>query len=56
MSHNEVVAKTMEHLGYFRYRKQTSQLPMTDQCRDMLDALGFKEKARAAEILCGKQA
>jgi hypothetical protein len=54
MSHNEVVAKTMEHLGFFQYRKGRKSLPTSTECRDMLDALGFKDKNRATEILCGR--
>ena len=52
LSHNDDVAKTMEHLGGVQLKKSSGQMVVTDHCRKMLDALGFKNMRRATELLC----
>lgn len=54
LSHNDVVARTLEHLGGLRLKKhmREKQLVVTDDCRELLDALGFKNMRRAKELLC----
>lgn len=52
LNHNEVGERTMEHLGFFLNRRGSKYLPLTDECKAMLDALGFKNKVKAATVLC----
>lgn len=48
LSHTEVVAKTVQHLGGIRLRRGSV---LTDHSREVLEALGFKHMRRAAELL-----
>ena len=52
LSHTEVVTKTMVHLGGVRLKKESGQTLPTEDCREMLEALGFKNMWRARELLC----
>lgn len=52
LDHHGVGERTMEHLGFFLDRKGRKYLPLTEQCKEMLEALGFKNKLRAANIFC----